>query len=144
MHTFTISRLAASAEVNIETVRYYQRRGLLIEPARPLGGIRHYSLSDVARLRFIKRAQLLGFSLNEIAELLALDGQKVCEQTRAITELKLADVRLRLGQLQQLEQELVQLVADCRLVDAGSCCPTLNLLEKQTHRAVDDAVDSLS
>lgn len=131
--TLTISRLAASAKVNIETVRYYQRRGLLSEPTRPLGGIRHYQQSDVTRLLFIKRAQSLGFSLHQIAELLALNGQRACEQTREFTELKLADVRRRLEQLQQLELALVRLVADCRLADAGACCPTLNLLEKEIH-----------
>ena len=130
--TLTISRLAASSEVNIETVRYYQRRGLLSEPIRPLGGIRRYSQSDVVRLQFIRRAQSLGFSLHEIAELLALNGQSACEQTRELTELKLADVRRRLEHLQQLEHELVQLVADCRQATAGACCPTLNLLEKTT------------
>lgn len=131
--TLTISRLAASAKVNIETVRYYQRRGLLSEPARPLGGIRHYHQSDVTRLLFIKRAQSLGFSLHQISELLALNGQRACEQTREFTELKLADVRRRLEQLQQLEQTLARLVADCRLADAGACCPTLHLLEKEIH-----------
>lgn len=131
--TFTISRLAASAQVNIETVRYYQRRGLINEPARPLRGIRHYHQSDVTRLQFIKRAQSLGFSLHQIAELLALNGQRVCEQTRELTELKLADVRRRLEQLQQLEQALAQLVADCRLANAGACCPTLDLLEKEMY-----------
>lgn len=129
-HTLTISRLAASATVNIETVRYYQRRGLLNEPTRPLGGIRHYQQSDVVRLQFIRRAQSLGFSLDQIAELLALNGQGACEQTRELTELKLADVRHRIEHLQHLEQELMQLVADCRLAAEGACCPTLNLLEK--------------
>lgn len=128
--TLTISRLAASFEVNIETVRYYQRRGLVNEPARPLGGIRHYQQSDVVRLQFIKRAQSLGFTLDQIAELLVLNGQDACEQTRELTELKLADVRHRIEHLQHLEQELMQLVADCRLAVAGACCPTLNLLEK--------------
>lgn len=126
----TISRLAAAGEVGIETVRYYQRRGLLGEPARPIGGIRHYSQADVERLQFIKRAQSLGFSLNEIAELLALNGQRVCEHTREITEQKLADVRRRLGQLQQLEQGLIALVADCAQVRSGDCCPTLEFLER--------------
>ena len=69
----------------------------------------------------------------KISELLALNGQRACEQTREFTELKLADVRRRLEQLQQLEQTLARLVADCRLADAGACCPTLHLLEKEIH-----------
>lgn len=135
--TLTISRLAASAEVNVETVRYYQRRGLLNEPARPLRGIRRYNQADVARLQFIRRAQSLGFSLHEIAELLALNGQQACEQTREITELKLADVRHRLRQLQQLEHQLARLVADCKQVIDSACCPTLNLLEKRFENSLD-------
>lgn len=125
---FTISRLAASANVNIETVRYYQRRGLLDEPARPLGGIRHYQQTDVARLQFIRRGQSLGFSLQQIAELLELKGQQACQQTLELTESKLADVRQRLVQLHHLEHELVRLVADCHQAVGGNCCPTLNRL----------------
>src|SRR3546814_20338056 len=86
--TFTISRLAASAGVHIETVRYYQRRGLLHAPERPAGGVRRYGESDVNRLQFIRRAQVTGFSLDEIADLLKLTGERSCEQTRQLTEHK--------------------------------------------------------
>ena len=127
---FTISGLAASANVNIETVRYYQRRGLLDEPVRPHGGVRHYQPADIARLQFIRRAQSWGFSLQQIAELLELKGQQACQQTLELTESKLADVRQRLDQLRQLEQELIRLVADCREAVEGNCCPTLNRLSR--------------
>ena len=127
--TLTISRLAASASVHVETVRYYQRRGLLDEPARPLGGVRRYGPTDVTRLQFIRRAQTMGFSLDEIAGLLQVKGKRACEQTRQLAELKLADVRRRLGELRQLENDLMQVVAECSQVPAGEYCPTLDRLE---------------
>jgi len=126
----TISQLAASAQVNVETVRYYQRRGLLPEPPRPVGGIRRYGSGDVGRLQFIRRAQTMGFSLDEIAGLLEVRGRHACEKTRQLTELKLIDVRRRLVELAQLEKDLVALVADCTRVRSGECCPTLELLER--------------
>ena len=127
--TLTIGRLAASASVHVETVRYYQRRGLLHEPARPLGGVRRYGPTDVTRLQFIRRAQTMGFSLDEIAGLLQIKGKRACEQTRQLAELKLADVRRRLGELRQLENDLMQVVAECSQVPAGEYCPTLDRLE---------------
>ncbi|MGH8085563.1 MAG: MerR family transcriptional regulator [Lysobacter sp.] len=127
--TFTISRLAASAGVHIETVRYYQRRGLLHEPERPAGGVRRYGPTDVTRLQFIRRAQTMGFALDEIADLLKLTGERSCEQTRQLTQRKLADVRLRLAELRQLERDLEQMVAKCSQTPIGACCPTLDVLE---------------
>lgn len=128
--TLTISRLAASADVHVETVRYYQRRGLLPEPPRPQGGVRHYGPAEVARLQFIRRGQAMGFTLNEIAGLLEVRGKRACERTRQMTEHKLADVRLRLAELRQLERDLVALVAECSRASADADCPTLSLLEK--------------
>ena len=128
--TFTISRLAASANVHIETVRYYQRRGLLPEPERPLGGIRRYGPGDVSRLQFIRQAQTMGFSLDEIAGLLQVKGKRACEQTRQLAELKLADIRRRQGELRQLESDLIQMVSECSQVLSGECCPTLIRLER--------------
>ena len=128
-NTFTVSRLAAAADVHVETVRYYQRRGLLHQPERPNGGVRRYGGSDVDRLRFIRRAQMMGFSLDEIAGLLQITGERACEQTRQLTEQKLADVRLRIRELRHLERDLEQNVARCAQVPAGECCPTLDFLE---------------
>ena len=128
--TLTISRLAASANVHIETVRYYQRRGLLPEPERPLGGIRRYGPGDVSRLQFIRQAQTMGFSLDEIAGLLQVKGKRACEQTRQLAELKLADIRRRQGELRQLESDLIQMVSECSQVSSGECCPTLIRLER--------------
>ena len=129
VQAFTIGRLAASAGVNVETVRYYQRRGLLSEPRRPAGGIRRYTSNDLARLRYIRRAQTMGFSLDEIVGLLERHGRRACEQTKRLTQHKLLDVRKRLGELRKLERQLSQLVASCGEASIGACCPTLELLE---------------
>jgi len=129
-NTFTISRLAAAADVHVETVRYYQRRRLLRQPERPIGGVRRYDENDVNRLQFIRRAQMMGFSLDEIAGLLQITGERSCEQTRQLTERKLADVRLRIRELRQLERDLEQKVARCAQVPAGEYCPTLDFLER--------------
>lgn len=130
MDAMTIRRLADSAGVHVETVRYYQRRGLLREPARPAGGVRRYDATDVNRLLFIRRAQAMGFSLEEIAELAELKGQNACEHTRQMTELKLADVRRKITELRRLERELAQLAAECADSSSDACCPTLDRLEK--------------
>lgn len=126
---FTIGRLATSAGVHVETVRYYQRRGLLSEPCRPLGGVRRYSDADLTRLQFIRRAQAMGFSLDEVDALLKVHGAGACEHTRKLTENKLADVRRKLDELRRLESELVQLVAECEQTRSDECCPTLDRLE---------------
>lgn len=124
----TIGRLAASAAVNVETVRYYQRRGLLAEPPRPPGGVRHYGSAEVTRLQFIRRAQAMGFTLDEIGGLLKVRGRRACEQTRTLTEHKLELVRQRIVELQRLEQDLASLVEECGQAAVNAECPTLSLL----------------
>lgn len=126
---FTIGRLATAAGVHVETVRYYQRRGLLPQPSRPLGGIRRYDDNDLARLQFIRRAQTVGFSLEEVGGLLEAHGTGACEHTRRLTENRLVDVRCKLDELRRLESELVQLVAGCAQTGPDECCPTLDRLE---------------
>lgn len=125
----TIGRLAQAADVHVETVRYYQRTGLLSEPERPAGGVRRYGTEDVGQLRFIRRAKAMGFSLREIADLLALTGEQSCEGIRQLTESKLADVRGRIEALRRLEAELEHHVALCARAPSGECCPTLGVLE---------------
>lgn len=127
-NAMTISRFAAAGGVHVETVRYYQRRGLLHEPERAMGSVRRYGPDDVGRLLFIRRAQAMGFSLEEIAGLLEINGQRACEQTRRLTEQKLNEVRRRLDELRQLEVDLEHLVEECRRVATGAPCPTLDLL----------------
>lgn len=128
--SLTIGRLAAAADVHVETVRYYQRRGLLQEPPRPLGGIRRYGDSDLNRLQSIRRAQAMGFSLEEIAGLLAITGADACRHTRQATETRLAEVRRRLEDLRRLEAELVALVDKCRQSGTDDSCPTLDRLQR--------------
>ncbi|MCK9396977.1 MAG: MerR family transcriptional regulator, partial [Methylobacter sp.] len=94
--SFTIGALAKRARVNVETIRFYQRRGLLVEPERPLGGIRRYTELDVRRVRFIKQGQKLGFSLNEVLELLSLEDGQHCREAKEIALRKLTLIRERI------------------------------------------------
>lgn len=132
MPALTIGRLAASAGVHVETIRYYQRRGLLAEPVRPPGGVRHYDDEQLARLQFIRRAQAVGFTLDEIAELLSVHGRQACDETRQLTQHKLAEVRRRMDELRQLEAELEQLVVACDVAVEGEECPALCYLASGT------------
>lgn len=127
---FTIGALAKAAGVNVETIRFYQRKGLLPEPARAYGSIRRYSQMDFSRLRFIKSAQRLGFSLEEIAQLLRLEDGAHCHEARTLAEEKLADVRARLADLHKIESALAQLVRDCRSARATVACPLIGALQK--------------
>jgi MerR family mercuric resistance operon transcriptional regulator len=129
MQTFTISKLAQAVGVNVETIRFYQRRGLLAEPAKPLGGIRRYGEAEVARVLFVKAAQRIGFTLDEIAQLLQLDDGTQCKEARAIAEHKLADVRKRLQDLQRIEAALAQLVDRCASRRGQVSCPLIAALQ---------------
>lgn len=125
----TISKLAREAGVNVETIRFYQRRGLLAEPIKPLGGIRHYEQVDVARVLFIKAAQRIGFTLDEIAQLLNLDDGMHCSEARAIAEHKLEMVREKLADLQRIETALTQLVGRCEASKGKVSCPLIDALQ---------------
>jgi MerR family mercuric resistance operon transcriptional regulator len=129
MQTTTISGLAHAAGVNVETIRFYQRRGLLAEPDKPLGGIRRYGEAEVARVLFIKAAQRIGFTLDEIAQLLQMDDGTQCKEARAIAEHKLSDVRQRLGDLQRIETALSQLVDRCAASRGKVSCPLIAALQ---------------
>lgn len=130
--SFTIGQLAAIAGVGVETVRYYQRRRLLVEPPRPLAGIRRYGEQDLAQLRFIRHAQELGFTLEEIAELLALDEGLECDKAKQLASAKLAAVRDRLARLSDIEQALAEQVRACEANRGRQRCP---LIEVLTHPA---------
>ncbi|RCX57479.1 MerR family transcriptional regulator [Escherichia coli] len=93
LENLTIGVFAKAAGVNVETIRFYQRKGLLREPDKPYGSIRRYGEADVVRVKFVKSAQRLGFSLDEIAELLRLDDGTHCEEASSLAEHKLKDVR---------------------------------------------------
>jgi MerR family mercuric resistance operon transcriptional regulator len=106
----TIGKLAERAGVNVETIRYYQRRGLLDEPKKPLGGYRRYPSDTVKRVRFIKRAQGLGFTLEEVAGLVRLDAAGACAETREVAAHKLALIEVKLSELGAMREGLAALV----------------------------------
>lgn len=109
----TIGQLAKAAGVNVETIRYYQRIGLVTEPDKPAQGYRRYPVSTIGRIRFIKRAQELGFTLSEIEELLSL-GDAGCQEARRIAEHKLDIIEHRIRDLAAMRDELTRLVDACR------------------------------
>ena len=123
--TMTIGGLAKATGVHVETIRYYQRRGLLVEPERPYGGIRRYGTTDRERLTFVKAAQRLGFSLNEIVELLRLEDGTHCGEASTLAEHKLRDVREKLADLQRIEQTLTELVQACHERQGSISCPLI-------------------
>ncbi|TFH86253.1 Hg(II)-responsive transcriptional regulator [Billgrantia azerbaijanica] len=127
----TIGGLARAAGVNVETIRYYQRRGLLREPERPYGGIRRYGNADAERLRFIRTAQRLGFSLDEIAELLRLEDGTHCEEASSLAEHKLENVREKLADLQRIEHVLAELVHACHEREGRVACPLIAALHDE-------------
>lgn len=121
----TIGAFAKAADVNVETIRFYQRRGLLRQPAKPYGGIRRYDQSDVARLRFVKSAQCLGFSLDEIGELLQLEDGTHCREASMLGEVKLRSVREKLAGLRRMETALSGLVKACHARKGSVSCPLI-------------------
>lgn len=124
----TIGKLAETAGVNIETIRYYQRRGLLEEPVKPLGSHRRYSADEAKRVRFIKRAQALGFTLSEVGGLLTLDAASACAETRALAARKLVLIEQKMAELAAMRQVLGGLVQQCDAGDGGMDCPIINVL----------------
>ncbi|MDA8328052.1 MAG: Hg(II)-responsive transcriptional regulator [Betaproteobacteria bacterium] len=124
----TIGTFARVVGVNVETIRFYQRKGLLPEPNKPYGSIRRYGEADVKRLQFVKSAQRLGFSLDEIAELLRLEDGTHCEEASALAERKLHDVRQKLADLICMETVLANLVSDCHTQAGKLSCPLITSL----------------
>jgi len=127
----TIGELAKLTEVNIETVRFYQRRGLMTEPPRPAGGIRRYEESDAARIRFIKSAQKLGFSLDEVMILLTLEDGTDCDAASQIAQKKLIEVRKKIDDLRRIEKTLTGLIGQCRDKNGDVCCPLISSLQSR-------------
>ena len=126
----TIGALAGTAGVNVETIRFYQRKGLMPEPEKPYGSIRRYGAAELARVRFIKSAQRLGFSLEEIGGLLKLEDGARCSEARQLAEQKLVDVRQKLSDLQRIESVLAGLVARCSAVRGRVNCPLIASLQE--------------
>ncbi|HEU0196137.1 MAG TPA: Hg(II)-responsive transcriptional regulator [Nevskiaceae bacterium] len=124
----TIGRLANAAGVGVETIRFYQRKGLIPEPDRPLGGIRRYGSVDVDRVRFIKSAQRLGFSLGGIGQLLRLDDGMQCSAAAQLASRHLVDVRARLQDLNRIEAALTTLLRRCAHHRGEVACPLIAAL----------------
>ncbi len=131
LQNLTIGVFAKAAGVNVETIRFYQRKGLLPEPDKPYGSIRRYGDADVARVKFVKSAQRLGFSLDEIAELLRLEDGTHCDEASSLAEFKLKDVREKLVDLTRLEAVLSQLVCACHARKGNVSCPMIASLQEE-------------
>jgi MerR family transcriptional regulator, mercuric resistance operon regulatory protein len=127
MSPYTIGTLGQAAGVGVETIRYYQRRGLLSTPARP-GTIRRYGEEELDRLRFIRHAQQLGFSLEEVRELLALDEMQDREAARALARAKLGEIDQKIRRLEAVRAALQDLVKCCEHAPGADPCPILHTL----------------
>lgn len=127
----TIGALAKAAGVGVETVRYYQRRGLLAEPQQTRGAYRVYGEHELARLRAVRRAQQLGFSLEEIDGLLALNEDTDRARARALAQSKIELLDARIRQMQEMRNALTELVGCCQRTDAPAPCPILRALSSE-------------
>jgi MerR family transcriptional regulator, mercuric resistance operon regulatory protein len=125
----TIGALAKAAGVGVETVRYYQRRGLLPEPPRPPGEVRRYGEQDVKRLRFIRSAQTAGFTLAEIGELLELSAADDRQRARELAEARVAELDSKIAELSRARDALAGLASDCAATRAGPC-PILDAFDR--------------
>jgi MerR family transcriptional regulator, mercuric resistance operon regulatory protein len=124
----TIGRLADEAGVNVETIRYYQRRGLMAEPDKPANGHRRYAPNAIKRVRFIKRAQGLGFTLVEVSSLLQLDESHACADTRELATSKLQDIEQKLADLMAMRKALTSLLRQCSTGAVEGSCPIIHAL----------------
>ena len=124
----TIGGLAKASDVNVETIRYYHRIGLLPTPERDYGSIRRYSSDSLKRVRFIKRAQRLGFSLEEVSRLLGLADGTHCGETRDLAKKKLAIVEEKMADLALIQNTLKALIHSCELGSDGQGCPVIDRL----------------
>src|SRR5690348_11902107 len=132
MKPLTIGEVARRAGIGVETVRFYEREGLLAEPARRASGYRQYGEDAVPRLRFIRRAKTLGFTLKEIAELLALrdDPDATRADVRRQAQSKVADIEAKVRDLQRMKEALLTLAATCHGDGPAGGCPILEALAR--------------
>jgi len=133
MNLLSRSQLAKAVDVNIETLRYYERRGLIPAPQRKDSGYRQYSPDYVVRLHFIQKAKALGFRLEEIKQLLSLrvDPQTSCDQVRERAEAKLAEIEQKITELKKMKGALQKLAASCHSGGPAGECPILEALESE-------------
>jgi len=126
-----IGELSKKTDVSIDTVRYYEQRGLIPQATRTLSGYRQYSGNDITRLNFIVQEKELGFTLEEIGQLLAIssDGQ-TCSQVKTVAQAKAEEIEARIHKLTHMRQTLLNLAEQCEKTGGVNPCPILNVLEK--------------
>lgn len=126
----TIGQVAVQCGVGVETIRFYEREGLITQPARPESGFRRYPPDAIRWVRFIQRSKALGFSLREIRELLSLrvDSAATCDAVKGRAEAKIADIEKKIGHLREMKQALVKLTVACRGKRPTLECPILEAL----------------
>lgn len=134
--TLRTGEVAAQAGVNVQTLRYYERRGLLKEPVRRASGYREYPADAVRLIRFIKRAQEIGFTLSEIEDLLRLrdDQDSACAEVRSAAEAKIEDIEQKIRHLRAMKRALGVLVASCATEGSPRHCPILEALDDGMER----------
>lgn len=130
MSTMTIGQVAKQAGVGVETIRFYEREGLIAEPARRASGYRRYAPEAVRRIRFIRHAKDLGFTLREIKELLEMrvESDCHCDKVLALARAKIDDVEQRIGKLQKMKRALSALARDCQRGRPSDACPILKAM----------------
>ena len=133
MQALTINKVAKAADIGVETVRFYERQGLIAQPPRRQSGYRQYPPDTIRRLRFIRRAKDLGFTLKEIGELLDLrvDPTRSCTDVRALAKAKMADIEAKMLDLARIQAALTELVRTCRGKGPTSACPILDALDER-------------
>ena len=124
----TIGKVAKAAAVNVETIRFYQWKGLIAEPPKVLGGFRYYPEKCIEDICFIKRAQAIGFTLEEIKDLLAMDNCDSCQQTHDASLIKLNMVNARIDEFLRIRQTLQTLIGKCEKENYKATCPIIDLL----------------
>jgi Hg(II)-responsive transcriptional regulator len=130
-YSISIGQLARRAGVAVDTVRYYERSRLLAPAARLASGYRRYGQTEVKRLRFIRRAKALGFSLEDIRTLLSLSDERSVAKIRRAAEAKLVDIEARVAELERIADGLRELVAACPGHGRAAACPILNALTQE-------------
>lgn len=131
MSSMRIGQLAKQAGVAVDTVRYYERNALLTPAGRLASGYRRYGMTELMRLRFIRRAKALGFSLDDVRELLALSDENDIAMVKRAAERKLGDIAHRIAELERIRAGLNSLVAACPGHGRAEACPILNALSQE-------------
>ena len=137
MESMKIGEVARQSDVGVETIRYYEREGLLAEPERKPSGYRQYDESVVARLQFIRRTKELGFTLAEIKEILGLwfDANTRCEHVQHRAELKITDIEEKIRSLQRMKRSLKKIISECADKDSVDDCPLLEGIDGSSRPA---------